>query len=757
MKSKLLTLAVMAAICGPVAAQSVDPKCVASVANPSVTDDWNRCTATGDGASADALGTATGIDSSAGYEGTATGINSEAGYGGTATGAGSSASTMATATGYGANASGDYSIATGPNSQASEVGSIAVGTQANASGHNSIATGTQAQASAQGAAAYGMNSNAEGAFSFAALGAAQGNYSVAIGAASIAGGSGSLGMAGGHAFADNSIAIGNLSRVDSTSPGGIALNGTVINGRGLAIHGSSNGDVATAIQGSANGNRAIAIHGQAGNPGDPSASTGDIALGGNALGGARSATQVGFTGSALASGATAVGAAAQANQINSTAVGAGSRANAEGAVALGVNSEANEANTVSVGNGFNLKRRITSVAAGTGDNDAVIVEQLAPFAASLGGGSNFNGGIFTPPSFVLSMGTYNNVNDALYALDNKPGGGGQGPAGANGASAYQVATNNGFVGTEQEWLASLKGDTGATGAAGSAGAQGERGETGLAGRDGLDGRDGIDGQNAEGGSGTAGPQGPAGERGETGLAGSDGIDGERGETGLTGDAGDSAYEVAVSEGFQGNQAEWLESLKGRDGRDGIGSEILGGDNIEVTKNEDGTQTVALADDVKLSDQGSLQVGSTTVNAMGVTVQGGPSMTQKGIDAGNQRITSVAPGRIEQGSTDAVNGGQIWELDDRWNDRFERNDKRIDGLGAQLGAMTQMVGAAAAGGGGRIGEVQLNAGIGFSGNQAALAIGWSTRVSPRISLSGGVSFGTGNKPVAGMGISINLGR
>ena len=33
----------------------------------------------------------------------------------------------------------------------------------------------------------------------------------------------------------------------------------------------------------------------------------------------------------------------------------------------------------------------------------------------------------------------------------------------NGYSAYQVAVINGFEGTEEEWLASLKGETGDTG------------------------------------------------------------------------------------------------------------------------------------------------------------------------------------------------------------------------------------------------------------------------------------------------------
>lgn len=39
-------------------------------------------------------------------------------------------------------------------------------------------------------------------------------------------------------------------------------------------------------------------------------------------------------------------------------------------------------------------------------------------------------------------------------------------AGGQGLSAYQIALNNGFVGTEEEWLASLKGETGEQGAQG---------------------------------------------------------------------------------------------------------------------------------------------------------------------------------------------------------------------------------------------------------------------------------------------------
>lgn len=81
-----------------------------------------------------------------------------------------------------------------------------------------------------------------------------------------------------------------------------------------------------------------------------------------------------------------------------------------------------------------------------------------------------------------------------------------GVAGQDGKSAYQVAVDNGFDGTEVEWLRSLHGN--------------------------------------------------------------DGLDGKSGRDGLPGQSGKSAYEIAITNGFTGTEPEWLESLKGRDGHDG---------------------------------------------------------------------------------------------------------------------------------------------------------------------------------------------
>lgn len=93
--------------------------------------------------------------------------------------------------------------------------------------------------------------------------------------------------------------------------------------------------------------------------------------------------------------------------------------------------------------------------------------------------------------------------------------------GKDGKSAYEIAVENGFVGTEIEWLESLKGADG---------------------KDGINGKDGVDG-----------------------APGQDGIDGQ---DGINGADGKSAYIIAVEHGFTGTETEWIASLKGADGKDG---------------------------------------------------------------------------------------------------------------------------------------------------------------------------------------------
>ena len=89
--------------------------------------------------------------------------------------------------------------------------------------------------------------------------------------------------------------------------------------------------------------------------------------------------------------------------------------------------------------------------------------------------------------------------------------GGSGTQGAEGKSAYQIAVEHGFSGTETEWLASLKGPIGVTGP------QGDKGDTGA-----------------------QGPKGDKGDKGDIGPQGIQGIKGDKGDIGPAGSDGTNA-------------------------------------------------------------------------------------------------------------------------------------------------------------------------------------------------------------------------
>lgn len=105
-----------------------------------------------------------------------------------------------------------------------------------------------------------------------------------------------------------------------------------------------------------------------------------------------------------------------------------------------------------------------------------------------------------------------------------------------GFSAYEVAVIDGFVGTEEEWLASLKGETGDQGPKGDKGDIGPTGPKGLKGDTGATGPQGAKGDKGE--TGATGPKGPKGEKGDTGATGPQGVQGIQGIQGAKGDPGD---------------------------------------------------------------------------------------------------------------------------------------------------------------------------------------------------------------------------
>ncbi len=136
--------------------------------------------------------------------------------------------------------------------------------------------------------------------------------------------------------------------------------------------------------------------------------------------------------------------------------------------------------------------------------------------------------------------------------------GANGEKGTDGKSAYQIAVEQGYQGSESDWLSSLKGDKGEKG---NTGAKGNPGQNGAEGKSAyaiavehgyensedewllsLKGEKGDTGERGEKGeTGQQGEQGPKGEKGDPGDRGLQGIPGEKGEKGDTGVAGKDGF------------------------------------------------------------------------------------------------------------------------------------------------------------------------------------------------------------------------
>ncbi len=217
--------------------------------------------------------------------------------------------------------------------------------------------------------------------------------------------------------------------------------------------------------------------------------------------------------------------------------------------------------------------------------------------------------------------------------------GANGSDGTDGKSAYEIACDNGFEGTEQEWLASL------VGAAGKDGTNGTNGSNGKDGKDGLDGKDGVDGQTpyirdgywwigdtntnvkAEGTDGKNGQNGVDGINGKDGLDGKDGVDGQ---TPYIRDGywwiGDTNTNVKA-EGTDGKDGQnGVDGINGKDGLDGK-------DGVDGKDGKDGISVVnAYVDEnlhlwIVLSNGTKIDTGYVGVTATEPTPDPEPEITE----------------------------------------------------------------------------------------------------------------------------------
>ena len=160
--------------------------------------------------------------------------------------------------------------------------------------------------------------------------------------------------------------------------------------------------------------------------------------------------------------------------------------------------------------------------------------------------------------------------------------GANGEKGTDGKSAYQIAVEQGYQGSESDWLSSLKGDKGNTGAKGNPGQDGADGKSAYA----IAVEHGYEDSEEKWLLSLKGEKGDTGERGEKGDTGLQGERGEKGETGQQGEQGPM--------GEKGEKGD--AGVAGKDGFSPIANVVKDGSVITITiTDKNGTTTVTLTE------------------------------------------------------------------------------------------------------------------------------------------------------------------
>ena len=284
--------------------------------------------------------------------------------------------------------------------------------------------------------------------------------------------------------------------------------------------------------------------------------------------------------------------------------------------------------------------KITHVAEGKDDTDAVNVKQLKDFKTEVNG-----------YGWNLSVNNGENsskiTKDTTVDLNNDDGN-------------IKIAKNGSNV------TLSLGPDVGL----GKAGKDGKDGSLAVRGKDGAS----VEISGKDGSIGLTGPKGKDGTPGTSAT-----ITVEKGTTTVNDDrdggkqvnrivytdkdkdGNDIKREVATLDDglkFKGDSKEVINRK--------LGSQVNitgGADSTKLTENNIGVVydkvtnglKVKLSKDVNLGDNGTITIGDTVVNKDGLTINGGPSVTKGGVNAGNQSVTNVKDGAEDN---DAVNVKQL---------------------------------------------------------------------------------------------------
>lgn len=193
--------------------------------------------------------------------------------------------------------------------------------------------------------------------------------------------------------------------------------------------------------------------------------------------------------------------------------------------------------------------------------------------------------------------------------------------------------------------------------------------------------------------------------------------------------------------------------------DGEKIDFVGDKNIK-TFSEHGTDANGKNyDKITFSLKDDISVASVTADE--VTINNGPTINNSGIDMNSQKITNLADGEIAEGSTDAVNGGQLYNT----NQAVIANAENINSLSHSLNKLDSRINRVGAGAAALAALHPLDfdpdnkwdfaAGYGNYAGANAVAIGTYYRPNENTMFSIGGSFGGGENMI-NAGVSFKLG-
>ncbi|MCI7048466.1 MAG: YadA-like family protein [Megasphaera elsdenii] len=211
--------------------------------------------------------------------------------------------------------------------------------------------------------------------------------------------------------------------------------------------------------------------------------------------------------------------------------------------------------------------------------------------------------------------------------------------------------------------------------------------------------------------------------------------------------------------------------------DGEKIDFVGGKNI-TTSSEHGTDANGKNyDKITFSLKDNISVTSVTTDK--ITINNGPTINSSGIDMNNQKITNLKNGEIAEGSKDAVNGGQIYDLKNDLkknvstnteninilNEAVVANAENINSLSHSLNKLDSRINRVGAGAAALAALHPLDfdpdnkwdfaAGYGNYAGANAVAIGTYYRPNENTMFSIGGSFGGGENMI-NAGVSFKLG-